>query len=378
MSNRVSTRACLSAPIFGLLFAFAVAPRPAAQQAAPSAKGPTAADKYMNIQVLKDLPAAELHDTMVFMAASVGGHCEFCHVRVPGGDIDFSKDDRDTKKTARKMIQMVRTINAQNFEGDPTVTCATCHQGRHEPSPFPPLAQALTPEQLARTRQAGPPARPTETADQVLDRFVQAIGGPDALQKITSRARRGSVTDRAGRTLPITVEDTSSGQIRVTVGAEPLFSRAFDGTEGWVQSGSNTRALEGVELLDVRLQEDLGAMAHARQRYGAFQARAYDTLDGHDVIVLTGRTSTEVNETLFFDRASGLLWRRVVRLRTPMGRLPVQIDYADYRTVDGVKMPFEVRIASWDSLAVEKFTDVALNPALAPARFAMPAAKGGE
>jgi len=107
----------------------------------------------------------------------------------------------------------------------------------------------------------------------------------------------------------------------------------------------------------------------------AAQARSYDTIDGHDVIVLTGRSSPDVTETLSFDRATGLLLRRVVRFRLSMGRLPLQIDYADYRAVGGVKMPFEVRVTDWSTISAAKFTDIVLNPALEEARFAKPAAK---
>jgi hypothetical protein len=58
-----------------------------------------------------------------------------------------------------------------------------------------------------------------------------------------------------------------------------------------------------------------------------------------------------------------------------MGRLPMQIDYADYRAVGAVKMPFEVRITDWSAISAAKFTDVVLNPSLDEAQFARPTAK---
>jgi len=167
-----------------------------AQEGLLSAAGPTSGERYKNIQVFKDLPADQLHDTMTYMAAAMGGNCLTCHVRGADGEFAYEKDDNDHKTSARTMIQMVRAINAQHFKGEDRVTCALCHQGRREPIPLTPLSQPLTADQLAalaeRTagRQGGaPPApaqtgaapagrgaqRPTETVDQVLDKYVAAL-----------------------------------------------------------------------------------------------------------------------------------------------------------------------------------------------------------
>jgi hypothetical protein len=77
---------------------------------------------------------------------------------------------------------------------------------------------------------------------------------------------------------------------------------------------------------------------------------------------------------LLVDRTSGLLVRRVIRLQTPMGRLPIQVDYADYRDVEGVKLPFEVKVTNWENVQSQKFTDVKVN-AVAPDRFQRPAGR---
>ena len=59
------------------------------------------------------------------------------------------------------------------------------------------------------------------------------------------------------------------------------------------------------------------------------------------------------------------------------GELPVQIDYSDYRAVDGVQAAFEVRIADWESISALKFTEVVFNQKIDPSRFARPAASPG-
>jgi hypothetical protein len=373
-----------------------------AQEGLLSAAGPTSGERYKNIQVLKDLPADRLHDAMTYMSAAMGGNCLTCHVRGADGEFAYEKDDNDHKTTARTMIQMVRAINTQHFKGEERVTCATCHQARREPSPLTPLSRPLTPDELAalaeRTagRQGGAPAapaqagaargggagpagrgaqRPTETVDQVLDKYAAALGGRDALAKLTSRVRRGTLTNRAGQTSPLTIEETGAGLIRVSLASTPELARAADGASAWTQSGDRVRTLDHVESLNVGLQADMSLGRQIKEQYAALAVRAYDRANGKAVVVVEGRRSAGAAETLSFDRASGLLVRRAVRLNTPLGQLPVQIDYDDYRTVDGVMTPFEVRVADWESVSVEKFSEVTHNQPIDAARFARPPAK---
>jgi hypothetical protein len=211
--------------------------------------------------------------------------------------------------------------------------------------------------------------------DQVVSKFVDALGGRDALSKITSRTRKGTVTNRAGQSSPVTIDEKAPGLYLATVGSTPPSSEGLNASGAWTAAGDRTRDLVGVEAGTLAAVSDLTFPTEMTKRYTGLQARSYNTIDGHDVIVLTGRSSPDVTETLSFDRTTGLLLRRVIRFTLSMGRLPMQIDYADYRAVGGVKMPFEVRVTDWSTISAARFTDIVLNPALDDARFAKPAAK---
>ena len=393
-------------PLAVLAAVLVAAPRPgAAQEAAKASAGSTSGERFKNVQVLKDLPADQLHDVMTYMSATMGGNCSTCHVRGADGEFAYEKDDNDHKTAARTMIQMVRAINTQHFKGEERVTCATCHQARREPSPLPPLSQPMSADQLAQiaeraagARQGAPPGgaaagqpaagrgvaaapagrgaqRPTETVDQVLDKYLQALGGRDALAKLSSRVRTGTVANRAGQSSPLTIEETAAGQVRVTVASATPVARASDGSSGWTQSGDRARALDRVESLNAAMQADMALGLKIREAYSALAVRAYDRVNGKAVVALEGRRAGGTTETLYFDRASGLLVRRAARLATPMGPLPAQVDYDDYRAVEGVLTPFEVRVTDWESVSVERFTGVTHNQGIDPARFTLPAGK---
>ena len=84
------------------------------------AQDKTAQPRFKNLQVLKDIAPDQLLPAMQFMSASLGVECEFCHVRDA-----FDKDDKQSKQTARRMIQMMSALNADQFHGERAVTCYT-------------------------------------------------------------------------------------------------------------------------------------------------------------------------------------------------------------------------------------------------------------
>ena len=97
-----------------------------------NAQEKAAQPRFKNLQVLKDVPPGQLIPAMQFISASLGVECEFCHVRDA-----FDKDDKQPKQTARRMMQMMFTLNANQFHGERAVTCYTCHRGSAKPVSIP-------------------------------------------------------------------------------------------------------------------------------------------------------------------------------------------------------------------------------------------------
>ena len=87
-----------------------------------------AEQKYKNIQLLKGIPSERLMKVMFAFKASLGVDCTYCHIKD-----QFEKDDKPTKQTARKMIQLVRDTNAK-LGTTTRVTCFTCHRGQTRPA----------------------------------------------------------------------------------------------------------------------------------------------------------------------------------------------------------------------------------------------------
>jgi tetratricopeptide (TPR) repeat protein len=110
-------------------------------------------DKFTNLKVLpKDISRTELQSTMRGFAFALNVRCEHCHVEKPGGkkfEMDFAADDKEAKKTARVMLEMVKAVNrdyiSQVSKTAPIkVQCVTCHHGLTEPRTLDSiLAEAL-------------------------------------------------------------------------------------------------------------------------------------------------------------------------------------------------------------------------------------------
>jgi hypothetical protein len=96
-------------------------------------------DKFSNLQVLpKDISKSDLQATMRGFAFALNVRCPFCHVQKADMKMDFPADDKDQKKTARVMLQMVATINrdyvSKISEPSPVqVECVSCHRGLTQP-----------------------------------------------------------------------------------------------------------------------------------------------------------------------------------------------------------------------------------------------------
>src|SRR6185503_14671904 len=167
--------------------------RPAAQ-AAGAQRPQMSEEAFKNVTVLRGIPVREFMNTMGFFSASLALNCTDCHGGASASDWANYATDTPLKNRARQMIRMVNTINEANFGGRPFVTCYTCHRGSQKPKVIPSLAVQYgePPPDDPDEVEAFPGARVTATADQILDKYLQAIGGAQALGRLTSLTAKGT------------------------------------------------------------------------------------------------------------------------------------------------------------------------------------------
>src|SRR5580704_885575 len=201
----------------------------------------TAEQKFKNIQVLKGIPADQLIPSMQFISASLGVECEFCHVQRA-----MDKDDKKPKLAARKMMNMMTQIDADNFKNEREVTCYTCHRGSVHPVGIPSLSadNPTAPEEESAAATALPALPSPQT---ILDKYLAPVGGAEAVQKIRTRVQAGNI-EVSGKKSPIEIDSRAPNQRISTshVGANVSVT-AYNGEAGWLSTPNGVRPMSPAE-----------------------------------------------------------------------------------------------------------------------------------
>jgi tetratricopeptide (TPR) repeat protein len=329
---------------------------------------------FKNIKVLQGVSADRIIPTMRFITSSLGVGCNYCHV-----EGHFEDDAKKPKQIARSMMQMMAAINQNNFEGARQVTCYSCHRGEPRPLAVPLIAGEVP---APREADAGIPkeglASDLPTAGQLIDNFIQALGGASALEKISTRVESGSAHVE-GKSIRVELFDKGPDK-RLFIQHTPAGDSvtAVDGNAGWVSvPGRPTRDISGPDLDAIRMDADLQFALHIKNFFPDLRVQYPEIINGREAYAVTGIREGHAPWKFFFDSQTGLLVRLVRYADSPLGLDPTQIDYGDYRSADGVQTPFFWTIAgSGNEASVQiQMEDIRQNVPIDDAQFQIPSPK---
>jgi hypothetical protein len=373
------TRELVSTPSLGL-------PAPAQTPAAASApQEKTTEQVQKNIKVLNGLPQSQLIPVMNFFSASLGVRCNFCHVN-NNGVWAYDSDEKPEKGRAREMIAMVLNTNKTTFKGGMEVSCYTCHRGTRNPVGLPPLPLPLPSPKpsaggpgAAPGAQASPTPRPAmPSADELINKYVAAIGGQAAIDKLKTRVMKGNINTSSGLTLTYEIVQAAPDRAYENFAAQHgAMERAVNLNMGWEKNPQGVHDITGPQLADLRLSLQLFRNLKLKEQYTSVRLGGKDKIGERDVYVIMGTTPDKKRERLFFDAETGLLLRRISYTETMISIIPEQTDFEDYREVDGVKLPFTVRLSAVDAgnpVSTRTFTEIKLNVPVDDSKFNKPAA----
>ena len=371
----------------------------AAQQARPPAQG-TSDQVFKNVQVLKGIPVDDFMGTMGVMCAALGFDCSDCHNGAGTEKVDWAADT-PKKVRARKMVTMMQAINRDNFSGRQMVTCWSCHHGRDRPATTPTLEFMYGPAtQEMDDVLTQMPDQPS--ADSIIDKYIQAIGGAERLAGLKNYTAKGSSVGfggfGGGGRVQIFAEFPDRRATLIDFPESPERGqsiRTYNGREAWLETPLTVLGeyqLTGGELDGARLDAQLSFPGQIKQVLTNLRVSLPQTISdlpgpssqtsrqnnmsaiGQDrlVNVVQGTGPHGAIATLYFDRDSGLLLRMVRYSRSPIGRVPTQVDYGDYRDVHGIRMPFRLLFAWMDGRDAIQLTDIQTNVPIDAARFERP------
>jgi outer membrane lipoprotein-sorting protein len=330
--------------------------------------GTLAGQELKNVQLLKGMTPTQIQRTMNFMRASLGVHCDFCHVVTEKTGWDFASDEKPQKKTGRDMIRLVMDANAKYFGGHQTVTCNTCHRGSTRPVGLPPLPQAQPPFPTPVTQK---PALPTR--EEVVAKFAKALGNVDE-QAFAAIEMKG-VRESARGDAPMMIVVAPGNRFRVTSQTqEGEIINVIDGSSGWIRTPKETHAMSSSQIEHTSQLADAFRFILPRDISTGAKVTAKEKVGDHEAWVITAPWGTSGSQQFYFDTQSGLLLRRVTLMSSPIANVPQQTDYEDYRDVGGVKVPFVIRFDSVDPWigATRRYSEIRLNARVDEAIFSMP------
>jgi hypothetical protein len=352
-------------------------------QAAPAQAAqdtPTLTDQaFKNVMMLKGIPVDTFFEAMGMFASAMGTDCTFCHVSNAYFDKNAFATPTPRIQVARGMIAMMNAINKQYFKGQPRVTCYTCHAGSQAPRSEPDFTQQYG----APVEDANARVFPEDTrvkADQVFDKYLKAIGGPERLAKFTSYTAKGTYAgfDTAFDKIPVELYGRAPAQHTMIV---RMFNggsvRTFNGTNGWM-AGPDTPVpiltLTGGNLEGAKLDAMMWFPASIRTAFPQWRV-SRTAIDDKEVQVVQGLEGGQTRANFYFDDA-GLLIRMVRWTATPVGFVPTQIDFKDYRDVAGLKIPFTRTVSQTYMQMTVELSDVQPGAQIEASRFNRPTPGG--
>jgi photosynthetic reaction center cytochrome c subunit len=362
----------------------------------------TSEQAFKNVRVLKGIPVDDFMGTMGVMSAALGLDCSECHKGAGTEKVDWAVDTA-RKVIARKMVLMMTAINRDNFQGRQVVTCWSCQRGRDRPATTPTLETVYGPgTQETDDVLTQIPGQPS--AGEIIDKYIQAIGGAERVAGLKSYVAKGKSVGFGGF--------GGGGQVQIFASSPDKRAtfiefpdapdrgnsiRAYNGRTGWLMAPLTVVAeyeLTGGELDGARVDAQLSFPWQIKQVLTNLRVSMPVTINdipepssqskesavlGQDrlVNVVQGTGPRGILTNLYFDKESGLLLRILRYGKSPIGRVPTQIDYGDYRDVGGIKMPFRIIFGWLGGLDAIRLSEINTNVPIDAAKFGRPSESKG-
>jgi len=191
------------------------------------------------------------------------------------------------------------------------------------------------------------------SVDEILDKYVDALGGRAALEKVRTRIGRGTLEITAiNATVRLEIEAKAPNKRLsiLDVGGVGTVQEGFDGQTAWSKNpDSAVTTKSGFELARAKRDSDFYRDLRLRTIYARLALEGKTKVNQSDAYLIAATTSEGSVDKLYFDAQSGLMVRQDSQVENPQGgKMTLEIYYEDHRDVDGVKIPFTMRVTKPD------------------------------
>lgn len=228
---------------------------------------------------------------------------------------------------------------------------------------------------LAQATQTKP-AGSLPTTDQIIAKYVEALGGKAAIEKVTSRVQKGTfeipAMGVAGSTEVYEKAPNKTMSV-IDIPGYGTVQQGFDGAVAWSQDPqSGLREKSGVELIDAKLDAEMYKPLKAKELYPTLTVVGKEKVGEKEAYVVDAKPAAGSPEKWYFDTQTGLMIRQDSEREGPNGREKTEVYLENYKDVEGIKLPHTVRIVTPQMSMVLQTTEVKQNVPVEDTKFAKP------
>ena len=229
------------------------------------------------------------------------------------------------------------------------------------------------------------PIASAQTADEVIEKSIAAMGGRAAFEKIKTRVATGELSigtpagDIAGT---VEMYGTAPNKQRTVIKADLsqfgagqlVIDQRFDGTTGYaMDTMQGNREITGSQLDNMKAQGFPHPFLNYKAAGVSVKLGAKEQVKGRDMLVVTFEPASGFPIKQYIDAETYLPARTIVTAEVPqMGKVEQMVDPSDYRDVDGVKVAYKMELINAMQSISMKFTKVENNAAIDEKMFSKP------
>jgi len=218
------------------------------------------------------------------------------------------------------------------------------------------------------------------SVDQILENYIKAVGGKEAIEKISSRSVKGTFEIEAmnvSAEFENYLKAPNKTATIVTIPNFGTFTDVFDGTNGWKVNPmeGGLRELNGRELTELKRDSDFHHELNFKKNFPKMSVKGKEKAGSYDTYVIEATPTEGAAEKFYFDVTTGLLVRHDNERETTQGANQFETYFDDYKAVDGVKVAHTIKTVLPMMTFLIKFTEVKQNAPIDDTKFNKPSEK---
>lgn len=229
-------------------------------------------------------------------------------------------------------------------------------------------------EAVPAKKEEAPPKLPQ--ASDLVDKYVKAIGGKEAYEKLKTRKDSGTLQMPA-MGISGTYEAMSAAPDKLYLKMSIAgFGDSIEGSDGktvWsVNPLTGSRVKSGDELKQALIANNFYKDVKMKELYSRLETIRKDKVGEADVYVVKASNEGLPDDILYFDAETGYLLRTDMTAISPEGKQAVSTYYSDVREVSGIKLPFRYRMVMPQFEIIVSMEKVEFGVEVDEAKFSKP------